>query len=70
MGQYAIQLAKLSGLKVATTASEARWPLLKTLGADLTVDYKVCLNIYTWIDCLLNRNVGPGRGKEAERRNK
>jgi len=40
VGQYAIQLAKLSGLKVATTGSEARWPLLKSLGADLVVDYK------------------------------
>jgi len=40
VGQYAIQLAKLSGLKVATTASEKRWPLLKSLGADFVVDYK------------------------------
>jgi len=40
VGQYAIQLAKLSGLKVATTASEKKWDLVKGLGADLVVDYK------------------------------
>ncbi|KZT32640.1 GroES-like protein [Sistotremastrum suecicum HHB10207 ss-3] len=39
-GQYAIQLAKLSGLKVATTASTHRWDLLRGLGADVVVDYK------------------------------
>jgi NADPH:quinone reductase-like Zn-dependent oxidoreductase len=42
VGQYAIQLAKLSGLKVATTASPHRWETLKSFGADLIVDYKVC----------------------------
>lgn len=41
VGQYAIQLAKLSGLRVATTASPARWDLLRSLGADVIVDYKV-----------------------------
>lgn len=40
MGRYAIQLAKLSGLKVATTASQSKWDTLKKLGADLIVDYK------------------------------
>ena len=41
VGQYAIQLAKLSGLRVATTASEKKWDLVKGLGADVVVDYKV-----------------------------
>lgn len=41
VGQYAIQLAKLSGLRVATTASPSRWDLLRGLGADVVVDYKV-----------------------------
>jgi len=40
VGQYAIQLAKLAGLRVATTASQKKWDLLKSLGADLVVDYK------------------------------
>lgn len=40
VGSYAIQLAKLSGLKVATTASPKRWDLLKSYGADLLVDYR------------------------------
>jgi len=40
VGRFAIQLAKLSGLKVATTASPKNWDRLKTLGADLVVDYK------------------------------
>jgi len=40
VGQYAIQLAKLAGLRVATTASPKRWDLMKSLGADVMVDYK------------------------------
>ncbi|KZT35204.1 NAD(P)-binding protein [Sistotremastrum suecicum HHB10207 ss-3] len=40
VGQFAIQLAKLSGLKVATTASPHRWDALRELGADFLVDYK------------------------------
>jgi len=40
VGSFAIQLAKLSGLKVATTASPKRWDLLKSYGADVLVDYK------------------------------
>lgn len=41
VGRFAIQLAKLSGLKVATTASKKNWDKLRALGADLVVDYKV-----------------------------
>lgn len=33
-GQIAIQLAKLSGLRVITTASTGRFDFVKTLGAD------------------------------------
>jgi len=40
VGQYAIQLAKLIGLRVATTASQKKWDLMKKLGADVVVDYK------------------------------
>lgn len=40
VGSFAIQLAKLSGFKVATTASPKRWELLKSYGADVIVDYK------------------------------
>ena len=40
VGRFAIQLAKFSGLKVATTASPKNWDRLKDLGADLIVDYK------------------------------
>jgi len=40
VGIYAIQLAKLSGLRVATTASPKKWEYLRSLGADYTVDYK------------------------------
>ena len=39
--RYAIQLAKLAGLKIATTASPAKHELVKSLGADVVVDYKV-----------------------------
>ncbi|KLO04399.1 GroES-like protein [Schizopora paradoxa] len=40
VGRYAIQLAKLSGFKVATTASEKNWAKLKEYGADVVFDYK------------------------------
>ncbi|KAL1672235.1 chaperonin 10-like protein [Schizophyllum commune] len=40
VGHHAVQLAKLSGLKVFVTASPAAWDELKALGADHTFDYK------------------------------
>ncbi|MNJ90817.1 Zinc-type alcohol dehydrogenase-like protein [compost metagenome] len=40
VGTIAIQLAKYLGATVATTASEKSFDLLKTLGADVLVDYK------------------------------
>lgn len=40
VGTFAIQLAKHLGLKVATTASEKSFDLLKNLGADTLIDYK------------------------------
>ncbi|KAL0478636.1 trans-enoyl reductase [Acrasis kona] len=40
VGQHAIQLAKLSGLRVITTASEKNHALLRSLGADEVFDYK------------------------------
>ncbi|MDF3026599.1 MAG: NADPH:quinone oxidoreductase [Fluviicola sp.] len=40
VGTIAIQLAKHLGAKVATTASEKSFDLLRTLGADILVDYK------------------------------
>jgi len=39
VGHYAIQLAKLSGYKVITTASKHNHELLKRIGADLVFDY-------------------------------
>ncbi|WP_316809101.1 NADP-dependent oxidoreductase [Pedobacter agri] len=40
VGTIAIQLAKHLAATVATTASEKSFPLLKTLGADVLIDYK------------------------------
>ncbi|KAF5369284.1 hypothetical protein D9758_002618 [Tetrapyrgos nigripes] len=40
VGQYTIQLAKLSGLQVITTASSKNHDLLKSLGADAVFDYR------------------------------
>lgn len=40
VGQWAIQLAKLAGLRIATTASPAKHELVKSLGAEVVVDYK------------------------------
>lgn len=39
IGQYAIQLAKLSGLRVIAVASRKNHEHLKTLGADILLDY-------------------------------
>ncbi|KZO99168.1 NAD(P)-binding protein [Calocera viscosa TUFC12733] len=39
VGQFTIQLAKLTGLKVATTASPKRFDMLKAWGADVVLDY-------------------------------
>ncbi|KAJ6577394.1 dehydrogenase [Mycena capillaripes] len=40
VGQYTIQLAKLSGLRVVATASPRNHALLTTLGADAVFDYR------------------------------
>ncbi|TFE00200.1 zinc-binding dehydrogenase [Jeotgalibacillus sp. R-1-5s-1] len=39
VGGFAIQLAKYAGLKVITTASSANHEYVKSLGADLAIDY-------------------------------
>jgi NADPH:quinone reductase-like Zn-dependent oxidoreductase len=40
VGQYVIQIAKLSGYTVITTASEKNHAYLKSIGADAVFDYK------------------------------
>ncbi len=40
VGTFAIQLAKHFGATVATTASAANFDLVKSLGADIVIDYK------------------------------
>src|SRR6185295_11000714 len=40
VGTFAIQLAKHLGATVATTASEANIDLVKSLGADIVIDYR------------------------------
>ncbi|UQZ84592.1 Zinc-type alcohol dehydrogenase-like protein [Paenibacillus konkukensis] len=40
VGTFAIQMAKLMGAFVATTASEKGYELVKSLGADLIINYK------------------------------
>lgn len=40
VGQYAIQFAKLGGLRVLTTASSKNFDLVKGLGADEVFDYR------------------------------
>ena len=67
VGQYAIQLAKLSGLKVATTASPSRWETLKAYGADLIVDYKVFIRCeVVWCNMYVKNQKGPRCGQEAQ----
>jgi NADPH:quinone reductase-like Zn-dependent oxidoreductase len=41
VGQFVIQLARLSGCRVLATASPERWTYLKELGASECFDYKV-----------------------------
>jgi len=54
VGQYAIQLAKLSGYKVVTTASERNHELVKSFGADLAFDVSnPSLTCYFTFDGLL-----------------
>jgi NADPH:quinone reductase-like Zn-dependent oxidoreductase len=40
VGTFAIQLAKFLGATVATTTSAANMELVKSLGADVVIDYK------------------------------
>lgn len=40
VGQYAIQLAHISGYRVVTTASPHNFEFVKSLGADAIYDYK------------------------------
>ena len=40
VGQYAIQLAHLSGYKIVTTASPRNHDLVRSLGADVVFDYR------------------------------
>src|SRR5687767_15974523 len=40
VGTFAIQLAKTLGATVATTTSAANIDLVKSLGADIVIDYK------------------------------
>lgn len=40
VGTFAIQLAKMTGAVVATTASQKSFELVKSLGADIVIDYK------------------------------
>ncbi|KAI0089232.1 zinc-binding oxidoreductase ToxD [Irpex rosettiformis] len=40
VGMYAIQIAKISGFKVATTSSPRNFELVKSLGADAVFDYR------------------------------
>lgn len=41
VGTFAIQLAKHLGATVATTTSAGNFPLVKSLGADVVIDYKI-----------------------------
>ncbi|KAI9150572.1 Trans-enoyl reductase ACTTS2 [Paramyrothecium foliicola] len=59
VGMYAVQLSKLAGLFVVATGSKKNHELLKSLGADATIDY----NDSDWIDQI--RSVTEGNLKYA-----
>jgi NADPH:quinone reductase-like Zn-dependent oxidoreductase len=46
VGQFAIQLAHLSGYKVVTTASPYNFELVKSLGADAMFDVSLSQKVY------------------------
>ncbi|KAK2012522.1 zinc-binding dehydrogenase [Colletotrichum eremochloae] len=48
VGMYAVQLAKMAGLRVIATGSKKNHALLKDLGADVTIDYRDA----HWVDLL------------------
>jgi NADPH:quinone reductase-like Zn-dependent oxidoreductase len=56
VGTLAIQLAKHLGLEVATTTSDKNFDLVKSLGADVIIDYKTVdfENVLTEYDFVLN----------------
>jgi NADPH:quinone reductase-like Zn-dependent oxidoreductase len=69
-GIFAIQLAKLSGIRVVATASAHSWDLLKSLGAEAVFDYKdpqVTQKIKDWannelvygLDCISENSTVP-----------
>lgn len=61
VGTFAIQFAKHLGAFVATTTSETNIPLVKSLGADLVIDYKKedFANILKDYDVVLHSNRDP-----------
>lgn len=56
VGQYAIQLGKIAGLKVATTASPKNHAKLVAFGADVVIDYKVSVSSPSRSDTWLIRD--------------
>ncbi|KAK2042643.1 zinc-binding dehydrogenase [Colletotrichum somersetense] len=48
VGMYAVQLAKMAGLRVIATASKKNHGLIKRLGADVTIDYRDA----NWVELL------------------
>ncbi|HVO46280.1 MAG TPA: NADP-dependent oxidoreductase [Steroidobacteraceae bacterium] len=60
VGTFAIQLAKHLGTTVATTTSSTNFALVKSLGADIVIDYKTqnCEDVLHDYDVVLNSQDG------------
>jgi NADPH:quinone reductase-like Zn-dependent oxidoreductase len=70
IGQYAIQFAKLSGLRVLTTASPKNFDLVRGLGTDEVFDYRdesvveeICAATWNALDIAIN-TVSEGKTPE------
>lgn len=74
VGQYAVQLAKLSGYRVATVASPHNFKLVQNFGADVVFDvgggFTIALLRFELADCSLPFNIvqRPRRDQEVEGR--
>src|SRR5690606_29907741 len=56
VGHVAIQLAKALGAKVYTTVREANFEFVRSLGADVTIDYKKV----DYVDAIMRETGGRG----------
>jgi NADPH:quinone reductase-like Zn-dependent oxidoreductase len=70
VGQYAVQLGALSGYRIVATASPERHDHVKSLGASLVFDYKVCSPTGEVIETWRDWRTGRGRDQRDQARDR